>query len=805
MRSTGCTYLDHAGATLAATSQLARAFEELSAGAFGNPHSQLGLVPPEHSTAGGIARVRRQALRFFRASEDEYELVFTSGATAALKLVGECFPWTGDSVFAHAVDSHTSVLGIRGYAEKQGAAISCVGLDELEGLEHPSRGSCDGQPEIRSHPASLFAFPAECNFSGTMHDLLIIDSVHRGEWNPPGTAPDAAKKWFVLVDAAKYVSTHPLDLSVHHPDFVVMSFYKMFGYPTGLGALIVRKTALPYLQKTYYGGGAVKSILATRNFVVPRDTTGANASSAAFADGTESFLSIMSLRHGFEQLERLQMKRIEEHTATLTRLLTAQLQATMHWSGRPVCKLYGDFGINARRRGSIVSCNFLRADGSYVGYAEVNKLADIHNIRLRTGCFCNPGACQEYLGLSDDDLRANIEAGHVCGDDVDILNGLPTGAVRFSIGYMTTFEDIAALLEFVDTYFVSRAPPTPHQVDVSSKTRAQGVFLRKISLFPIKSCAGMAVDSWPVGSRGLLFDREWAIVDAASGSALSLKDTPKLCFIRPFVDLKRQTLTLSYSDGSSVADTDSLTMPLNGDSMSDWSKIAGDRTPRNIRVCAGACKANDASDAASAWISELLDRQCSLVRVSSNHLRKSTANKPRRQAMGAVSEPNPADESQMSPKKPAIGFANQAQYLMISRQSVDSLNSVLRSSSASLDAMQVHEDAFRANFVVDGCDEPFAEDDWTRLRIGDAEFDVSGRCSRCSVINVDQQTGAFDRRPLQALSSFRRERSSIFFGQYLTRRGGGFVASEAIAEAAGDGGIVWLRVLDPVVVEVGRV
>lgn len=832
--SADCTYVDHAGATLYARSQLGGAFQELSAGVFGNPHSHHGPSAPEHSTAGKVARVRRQVLGFFNASEDEYALVFTSGATAALKLVGECFPWSNDSVFAHAVDSHTSVLGIRGYAARHGAEVSCVGLDELERLGRPQYESNQTAEAEGQAAASLFAFPAECNFSGVLHPLTVIESVRQGRWAPPdasthhSTTNTRPAKWFVLLDAAKYVATHPMDLSTHHPDFVVMSFYKLFGYPTGLGALLVRKTALPYLQKTYYGGGTVKSILATSNLLVPRDATDAldaRDGSSPFADGTQSYLSILSLRHGFEQLEKLGMVNVEAHTASLTRLLAASLAARTHWNGRPICELYGNHRDNKERgHGSIVACNFLRADGSYVGYAEVHKLAEIHNIRLRTGCFCNPGACQQYLRLTDADLLANIEAGHVCGDDVDIVDGRPTGAVRLSVGYMTTFEDIAAVLEFVDKYFVSRAATAVTDVGSAAtptKNPVGGAILRKITLFPIKSCAGMAVSAWPVGARGLLFDREWAIVDASSGAALSLKDTPQLCFLRPSVDLKRQTLTITFSDRDGNGEA-SFTMPLHGDGAAETTKSAGGGDPRDIRVCSGACKANEAGDAASEWISARLDRPCALVRVSSNHLRKSTADQPKHKSKKKPtpreSGPNPADsdpDSASSPKKPAIGFANQAQYLLISRQSITSLNKVLASVSGSGSSMQVDEDAFRANFVVDGCVEPFVEDQWRRLRIGDALFDVSGPCSRCSVINMDQRTGAFDRRPLQALSSFRRERSSIFFGQYLTRRpiaqvdgstsGHGTASSgggDDVAGVSGGGdGIVWLRALDPVAVE----
>lgn len=61
----------------------------------------------------------------------------------------------------------------------------------------------------------------------------------------------------VLLDAAAFIPTNRLDLSLVKPDFVTMSFYKVFGYPTGLGALLIRNEDINILNKLYWGGGTV--------------------------------------------------------------------------------------------------------------------------------------------------------------------------------------------------------------------------------------------------------------------------------------------------------------------------------------------------------------------------------------------------------------------------------------------------------------------------------------------------------------------------------------------------------------------
>ena len=91
---------------------------------------------------------------------------------------------------------------------------------------------------------NLFAFPAQSNFSGVKHPLDLIDAAH-------------ARGWHVLLDAAAFVPTNRLDLASVKPDFVAVSFYKMFGYPTGVGCLLVRNAALATLQRPWFAGGTV--------------------------------------------------------------------------------------------------------------------------------------------------------------------------------------------------------------------------------------------------------------------------------------------------------------------------------------------------------------------------------------------------------------------------------------------------------------------------------------------------------------------------------------------------------------------
>jgi molybdenum cofactor sulfurtransferase len=228
---------------------------------------------------------------------------------------------------------------------------------------------------------------------------------------------------------------------------------------------------------------------------------------------------------------------------------------------------------------------FCRPDGSPIGYAEVGKQAEFHQIQLRTGCFCNPGACQEALALDTDALIEQLRSGHVCLDDVDIINGQQTGAVRASFGYTSHPKDVDTLVDFLAKEFLNVATPVSplmlHLLPDASPlpVSTDGLHIEALYLYPIKSCAGMKVTSWPLRGKGapaivvarkpticnslfawyvtclvlrcsgLAFDREWAVVDA-SGRAIRMKNATKMSQIHPVVDLRSGLLVVSVRAGA---------------------------------------------------------------------------------------------------------------------------------------------------------------------------------------------------------------------------------------------------------------
>lgn len=423
----GHVYLDYTGAGLHAESQVRAHAELLNQHVFGNPHS-ASLCSTATTTL--VERTRRTVLAYFNATDD-YTAVFTLNASGALKLVGESYPFGPGGRFLLTVDNHNSVNGIREFARTKGARVDYAPLTVPELRVDRARVTAllrarDGAS------ASLFAFPAQSNFSGVKHPLDLIAEAHDRGWD-------------VLLDAAAFVPANRLDLRSAPADFVAISFYKMFGYPTGVGCLLVRNSALSKLQRPWFAGGTVNfaTVQGRAHVLAPRE--------AAFEDGTLNYLSIPAVEIGLRHLQRIGIEAVQNRTRCLTGWLLKELLALRHSNGRPMVRIYGP--VTTAARGGTVTMNFYDPDGHLLDYRRVEELASRERISLRTGCFCNPGAGETAEGVTEDDVRAALESGADMTmprflQVIQHRGGKSAGAIRASLGLASNFADVDRLLTF---------------------------------------------------------------------------------------------------------------------------------------------------------------------------------------------------------------------------------------------------------------------------------------------------------------------------------------------------------------------
>jgi selenocysteine lyase/cysteine desulfurase len=262
-----------------------------------------------------------------------------------------------------------------------------------------------------------------------------------------------AKKqgWDILLDAAAFAPTNRLDIDRWQPDFVSVSFYKMFGYPTGIGCLIARRSALARLRRPWFAGGTIDFAS------VSVDAHELNRDEAGFEDGTIDFLGLPAIEIGMRYLHDVGIDVVHDRVRALTAWLLAELRGLQHINGAPLVRIYGP--TTSKARGGTVSFNVLTSEGHVVDYRLVEAAAADWNISLRGGCFCNPGASEVALGLTPAMLRPVFELAR----GAVLERPHEWGMVRVSPGIATAPADINHLVRFLRTFIV-RAP-TRHGED----------------------------------------------------------------------------------------------------------------------------------------------------------------------------------------------------------------------------------------------------------------------------------------------------------------------------------------------------
>jgi molybdenum cofactor sulfurtransferase len=420
-------YLDYTGGGIYAESQIEKHQKLLRENVFGNPHSSN---PTALAATHLVESAREYILKFFNADPDDYLAIFTSNASGALKLIGESYPFSNGR-YLLTFDNHNSVNGIREFAHVRGAEVTYIPVMLPDMRVDASQLDLElARPSKSGH--NLFAYPAQSNFSSVKHPLEWIDKAH-------------AHGWDVLLDAAAYVPTNKLDLGKVKPDFVAISFYKIFGYPTGLGALIARKSALAKLHRPWFAGGTitVASVQGDKYYLAD--------GAAAFEDGTLDYLNIPAIEIGLRHIESIGYDIINERVKTLTGWLLDNLTQMKHSTGVPLVRVFGP--TTNEGRGGAVTVNFYDKNGTAFDHRFIESEANKVNISLRTGCFCNPGAGEVALGIS----RVELDVCFTRPDHKDVMSidefrkcidGKSSGAVRISVGMVTNFNDVQSFLMF---------------------------------------------------------------------------------------------------------------------------------------------------------------------------------------------------------------------------------------------------------------------------------------------------------------------------------------------------------------------
>jgi uncharacterized protein len=256
--------------------------------------------------------------------------------------------------------------------------------------------------------------------------------------------------------------------------------------------------------------------------------------------------------------------------------------------------------------------------------------------------------------------------------------------------------------------------------------------LSGLYIYPIKSAAGIALSEAQMTSRGLQYDRRWMVVDA-QGKFISQRRFPRMALIGVSIASQHLQITapgmadlfVRIDDGLGM-DSSSRNEPFDRLMVEVW----GDRT-----------QAISLGTDYKQWFTEFIGIDCQLVYMPDS------ANRP-------------TAHGKLGPDKP-VSFADAYPYLLISEASLAGLNEKL----VAQNKLPVTMQRFRPNLVVKGCDQPHAEDSWQQIRVGEALLDVLKLCDRCSIPNVNPETGDRGKEPITTLATYRYWNRNIWFGQ----------------------------------------
>ena len=358
-----------------------------------------------------IASMRRRVLDLFSADPRSFDVVFTADASAATKLVAEafCSRKVGFCYYYH----HQSNAGLLAARELARESRCLSSAEETEAWLN--------SPDEVAGP-TLFAYPAQSDMDGERLPL---------HWPSKIRGSSQHLQTYTLLDATAFVATTPFDLSSsnHSPDFVVLSFSKIFGYPN-LGALIVRKASVSVFdQGVCSDNGPMKAVAGRTD---PWTAYKQPHLHARLEGGTPPCASVLALACAIYTHRRLfgGLDRVSRHTMWLASVLYERLIALKHFNGVQACHIYkapsSHIG-NATHQGATLALSLRASKGTWLRCRCIEPLLLRHGFHVRIISLC-------HLARQDSTLS---------------VNGRPDDMIRITFGAMSTLADVCALVEFM--------------------------------------------------------------------------------------------------------------------------------------------------------------------------------------------------------------------------------------------------------------------------------------------------------------------------------------------------------------------
>lgn len=387
-------YFDYAQHNIYTDIQIRSFIKHLHKNLYGNTHSES----PSAKLSSDLVNEMRDHIRKYFGIEKatEYIVIFTYSHAQALKLVAEAFQFNGNSSFLYSTSSSNNILGLRGFATEKGAKVQSFDIKSDTKFDFPQ------------NTTNLIAFPLVDEFDGSTLSVAKMQKIIKNANSSAAT----------LVDASIYLANHKLDLKETPFSAVAVSFDKMFGYPT-LGAAIINGKFIKTLKKPYFGGGTLVFALPIEDHEKLRLRP-----SEKFEDGSLPFLSIAALKNGFQLFDDIDFNQ-----------MTSGIRNTFNRLYKGIKDLKNVVLYTDQSSETIVTFNLIDKSQNIIDYKSVLAAAAAKNITLSGGCMNTPGTCMRSLQKTSEDLRSK-----------------DFGAIRASVGWATSFNDVDEFISFLKNY-----------------------------------------------------------------------------------------------------------------------------------------------------------------------------------------------------------------------------------------------------------------------------------------------------------------------------------------------------------------
>ena len=252
-------------------------------------------------------------------------------------------------------------------------------------------------------------------------------------------------------------------------------------------------------------------------------------------------------------------------------------------------------------------------------------------------------------------------------------------------------------------------------------------FVKELYIYPVKSLAGIMIQSGRVEEMGFENDRRWMLIDDEN-QFITQRKHPNLSQFYP--EIKEGKIEITYLNKKHGFFIDeSLDKPILSKVWDDASKVV------------------EVNKATSKWFSDCLGFACKLVKILEMGDRKHRSNRLNQTLNVSLADGYP--------------------YLLIGSESLDFLNEKLEE--------KITIKRFRPNIVIQS-QLAHEEDFWAVFQIGSVKFKNAKPCGRCVMVNHNPMTGVMQKEPLKTLSSYRKEGNSVLFGTNIVCLNEGIIA-----------------------------